>query len=219
MPSENISPPKDRVLLVEGRDDREVIYQFCNYHQIDNQKLFSVETQEGIDNLLENLSVRPRTGEEKVLAAIIDADVDIQARWDSVCAALAKCDYTLPKMPNLEGTILAPPRPNRPRLGLWLMPDNQVEGMLEDFLLRLTQAGNVLLGRAENAVDGISQAERLFGETQRSKAILHTWLAWQAEPGTPMGLAIKRQYLDPDQNPAPEFKAWLEDLFMPPQSP
>jgi hypothetical protein len=37
--------PRDRVLLVEGRDDREVIYQFCNHYQIDNKNLFSVEAK------------------------------------------------------------------------------------------------------------------------------------------------------------------------------
>jgi hypothetical protein len=36
-----------RVLLVEGRDDREVIYQFCNRHGIDNRGLFEVEDKVG----------------------------------------------------------------------------------------------------------------------------------------------------------------------------
>lgn len=66
--------PRDRVLLVEGRDDRKVIYQFCNHYQIDNKNLFSVEAKDGIENLLDDLRIRVRTG-VKVLAAVIDADV------------------------------------------------------------------------------------------------------------------------------------------------
>ncbi|MGB0561348.1 MAG: DUF3226 domain-containing protein [Spirulinaceae cyanobacterium] len=206
MSSENRISPKDRVLLVEGTDDQQVIYQFCNYHEIDNRTLFTVDPKQGIDNLLADLSIRPKT-EIKVLAAIVDADVNLQSRWDSVGTALAKCGYSLPSLPNPNGTILVPPRPNRPRLGIWLMPDNQTDGILEDFLLRLTQTEDSLLNHAESAVNEIPEAERLFGEEKRSKAILHTWLAWQKEPGTPLGLAIKRQYLDPTKNPAPEFKA------------
>ena len=37
----------DRVLLVEGREDREAVYQFCNYHSINNSALFDVETKDG----------------------------------------------------------------------------------------------------------------------------------------------------------------------------
>lgn len=94
------------------------------------------------------------------------------------------------------------------------MPDNQVSGMLEDFLLRLTNEEDRLISRAENAVDSIPDTERLFGNTKRSKAIIHTWLAWQEEPGTSLGLSIRRRYLDPTRNPAPEFKEWLEKLFV-----
>lgn len=206
--------PRDRVLLVEGRDDREVIYQFCNYYKIDNKKLFSVEAKDGIKNLLDDLRIRVRAG-VKVLGAVIDADVDPNARWEQVCAALADYGYVLPTTPTREGTILEAPNPRRPQFGIWLMPDNQVSGILEDFLLRLANEEDPLIYRAEDVVDSIPETERLFGDTKRSKAIIHTWLAWQKEPGTPLGLSIARDYLDPTRNPAPEFKAWLEKLFMP----
>lgn len=205
--------PRDRVLLVEGRDDRELIYQFCNHYQIDNKNLFSVEAKDGIENLLDDLRIRVRTG-VKVLAAVIDADVDPNARWEQVCTALADSGYVLPTTPIREGTILEAPNSRRPQLGIWLMPDNQVSGMLEDFLLRLVNEEDRLIFRAENVVDSIPDTERLFGNTKRSKAIIHTWLAWQEEPGTSLGLSIRRRYLDPTRNPAPEFKEWLEKLFV-----
>ena len=205
----------DKVLLVEGRDDREVIYQFCNHHGIDNQSFFSVEVKEGVDNLIDDLSVRIRTGRNvKVLAAVIDADENISARWEQVINAIDGCGYSFPNTPNKEGTILNSLDTFRPRLGLWLMPDNQVSGMLEDFLLRLTSEKDSLIDRAEQVVDSIPKSERLFGDTKRSKAILHSWLAWQEEPGTSLGISITRRYLDPTRNPAPEFKKWLEDLFL-----
>lgn len=206
-------PPTDRVLLVEGRDDREVIYQFCNHYKIDNINLFSVYAKDGIENILDDLRIRVRT-DVKVLAAVIDADADPNTRWEQVCTALADYGYVLPNRPTKEGTILEAPNSSRPQLGIWLMPDNQVSGMLEDFLLRLANEEDRLISRAENVVDSIPETERLFGNTKRSKAIIHTWLAWQEEPGTPLGLSIKRRYLDPTRNPAPEFKRWLEKLFM-----
>jgi len=205
--------PKDRVLLVEGPEDREVIYQFCNYYGIDNRSLFAVEPKQGFNNLLTDLRVRIRTG-VKVLGVVIDADLDLNARWEQIGSAIASHSYDFPSCPAPGGTLLEAPSTIRPKIGIWLMPDNQVSGILEDFLLRLANEDDRLIARAENTVDAIPETERLFGETKQSKAIIHTWLAWQAEPGTPLGLAIARRYLDPTRNPAPEFKVWLESLFM-----
>ncbi|MFH1466552.1 MAG: DUF3226 domain-containing protein [Pseudomonadota bacterium] len=56
-------------------------------------------------------------------------------------------------------------------------------------------------------------APRCFRDVHEPKAVLHTWLAWQEEPGTPMGLALTRRYLDPCHPRAVAFAAWLRRLF------
>ena len=72
-----------------------------------------------------------------------------------------------------------------------------------------------LHARAEQVVASIPVLERRFGPTKTRKAVLHTWLAWQEEPGTPMGQAMTKRYLDPKIHPAPAFEAWLRELFVP----
>ena len=99
-------------------------------------------------------------------------------------AILSQHNYLLPDNPEKDGVILSPPSGARPYVGIWLMPDNQTSGMLEDFLLRLTGDGDPLLSRAEQVVNSIPETEKLFGNTKRSKAVIHTWLAWQSDPGT-----------------------------------
>jgi hypothetical protein len=47
----------------------------------------------------------------------------------------------------------------------------------------------------------------------KSKARIHTWLAWQEDPGTPMGLAITKSYLDTNQELCNLFVNWLNNLF------
>ncbi|MEX1363933.1 MAG: DUF3226 domain-containing protein [Nannocystaceae bacterium] len=54
---------------------------------------------------------------------------------------------------------------------------------------------------------------RRFVDAHRSKAVVHTWLAWQRDPGTPLGHATTMRYLDPSRTPAPQFRTWLVDLF------
>jgi len=206
------SEPHDKILLVEGRDDAEVVKQFCNHHGIDNRQLFRIEVKNGIEALLDDLRIRPQAN-VRVLGAIVDADADPELRWRELSDVIRRSGYELPPRPFASGTCLPAPSEFLPRLGVWLMPDNRVEGMLEDFLLRLTRDGDRLVERAHRAVDEIPLEERRFVPAHRSKAAAHTWLAWQEQPGTPLGLAITRRYLDPSRDPAPAFRDWLLALF------
>jgi hypothetical protein len=97
------------------------------------------------------------------------------------------------------------------RCGVWVMPDNARGGMLEDFLLDLIPEGNVLLRHARQVITSLPAT--LFIPEHRAKAEVHTWLAWQREPGTPLGLALKRRYLDADHALAQQFHDWLVALF------
>lgn len=66
------------------------------------------------------------------------------------------------------------------------------------------------------AVDAIPDDLRRFDATlRRSKAIVHTFLAWQAEPGKPYGQGIRAGYLATAHPLAAAFVAWLEAVFGP----
>lgn len=97
------------------------------------------------------------------------------------------------------------------RCGVWVMPDNAQGGMLEDFLLALIPEADVLLAHARQTISTLP--EQRFVPAHRTEAEVHTWLAWQAEPGTPPGLALTRRYLDADHALAQRFHDWLVALF------
>jgi hypothetical protein len=205
--------PQEHVLLVEGKDDREVVFQLCNYHQLDNKNLFTVQAKEGYEHLRDDLSVRLRVPALRTIGVIIDADTSLADRWRSVCDVLARSGYTeLPAVPAEDGTILAA-QGRLPRFGIWVMPDNRLSGMLEDFIQHLIHHGDALIPRAQASVDGIPATERRFQDVHRAKALIHTWLAWQEEPGTPLGLAVTRRYLDANHALAQRFLTWLRTLF------
>jgi hypothetical protein len=55
--------------------------------------------------------------------------------------------------------------------------------------------------------------DRPFKEKLK-KAHVHTWLAWQEEPGTPMGLAITKKYLkNVHSEPCLRFISWIRRLY------
>lgn len=201
-----------RILLVEGKDDNHAVSALLKYHQL--PVVFEIIVNDGIDPLLESIPVRLKQSGLEALGILVDADSDLNARWQSLRGILTQAGYSLPQMPDLGGTILR--EVDRPSIGIWLMPDNQLPGMLEDFAARLISPADPLWPCAQSVVDQIPQPERRFPVERTAKAKLHTWLAWQEEPGKPIGLAITTRYLDPNATQAAEFINWLQALFVTP---
>ena len=94
------------------------------------------------------------------------------------------------------------------------MPNNQISGMLEDFIRFLVPDKDPLLAMADSILNSIEQQQlNRYNPIHKSKALIHTWLAWQEDPGTPMGLAITKKYLDSDVAIAQAFLDWIIALF------
>ncbi|MCI0697091.1 hypothetical protein L0337_34435 [candidate division KSB1 bacterium] len=93
------------------------------------------------------------------------------------------------------------------------MPENTVPGMLENFVQFLVPVGDVLWTLADDCLQRIPKPEQRFSDAHRIKAHIHTWLAWQEDPGTPMGLAITKRYFKGDAPEVQKLIAWVQRLF------
>ena len=203
-----------RILLVEGPDDAHVLKHICGNRDI--PELDEVKPHDGVIELLESLGVRPKLSEEDdVIGVVIDADTDISARWQEILYRITNVGYqNVPDQPDPDGTILDPPVGTYlPRLGVWIMPNNQTSGILEDFLRFLVPQPNPLFDHVKASVATIPEGERRFKQLYEPKAIIHTWLAWQEEPGWPFGTAITANFLDPNVPEVDVLAAWLKRLF------
>ena len=207
--------PGGKILLVEGTDDEHVLKHLCGQRGVQN--LDEIKPLGNVERLLESFSVRLKESDVEALGMVIDADADIAARWQSLGDRLKKAGYAgVPDEPNSAGTILRPPPKSLlPRAGIWIMPDNQTRGILEDFLRFLVPPNSRLMSHVESSVATIPETERLFSQLDQPKAILHTWLAWQAEPGKPFGTAITAKCLDANVAQVDVLVAWLKSLFFP----
>ena len=118
----------------------------------------------------------------------------------------------VPDDPHLDGTILTPPaKTHLPKAGVWLMPDNRVPGILENFLLFLVPSSDQQLPHAKSCVESIAQPR--FKDKDMPKALIHTWLAWQKNPGKPYGTAITARFLDATAPSGQVLGRWLRQLF------
>ena len=203
--------PRQQVLLVEGTDDLHVVSHLCEHHNLPEE--FRIEDGGGIPRLFESLDIRLSRGSDlQRVGLILDADENVINRWRTVRNILIKAGYnSVPETPDPNGTIIE--QEGWPVVGVWLMPDNTVPGTLEDFIGSLVPSDDVLREYAVTCVDQLP--ERRFLDAHKSKAVVHTWLAWQEKPWLPMGTAIKARYLQAEAPAVQQLIAWLRRLFPP----
>ena len=86
--------------------------------------------------------------------------------------------------------------------------------MMENFLVRLIpDDSRNLYELAENCVAEARRNGAPFKEVHRTKASVHTWLAWQDEPGKQLHQAVDHRVLDPNKPESQAFVDWFRQLF------
>lgn len=204
MPSPS-SPPA-RVLLVEGPDDKHVVRHLCRGTELENR--FNIDDKGGKDPLLAAIRNEVRVSGREALGILLDADNDVQSRWSAVTHALSRVGVAGPGEPDPSGTIIA----NRPRIGIWLMPDNVSAGQVEEFFAGMIPNDDPVWPRSEAYIDGIPAADRKFASGKMLRAKVHSWLATRAEPRM-IGAAIGAGDLSAGAPDAVRLVAWLNRLF------
>jgi len=175
----------NRVLLVEGNDDEYVVRNLCAAHgrEVD----FAIEKTEqgsegsGVENLLAQIPVRLKSSELERLAILVDADQDASRRWQQIRDRVRRAGFPdVPDAPERNGTVVELNDGFRTiRLGVWIMPDNTLPGMLENFAAFLVPEDERMMPHVDRFLDGIPEEERLFAEIHRPKAAIHAYLAVQ----------------------------------------
>ena len=198
------------MVLTEGKNDCHVIASLCKRHNV--PQVFGFYDCGSDDKVLKRLSALIAGSEPvDVIGVILDSDnPNLKARWRALKRRLLKEDYQLPQRPESNGTIVS--IPGKPTVGIWLMPDNKMDGMLEDFCLELVDE-NLIVFSSECVQEAERRGISAFIDSHRSKAVIHTFLAWQDEPGMPLGQAITARALDGDKPLAREFSEFLKRLF------
>ncbi len=201
-----------RVLLVEGTNDQHVMWALFQAHKV--PQVFDVIKTGGIEQLLESVPVRLETqsGLER-LAVVIDANSDIESRWRQLKDRLAKSGFAgVPDVPTSTGTVLD--FNGGIRFGAWVMPDNTVPGILENFVVFLVPANDLMIPLVDSFLAGIPEDLRKYPESRIPKARIHAWLSIQEEPGKPIGQAITARYLDAEAQCVGSFIEWIHAVLI-----
>ena len=202
-----------RVLLTEGKDERFVIQRLLEAHGVQDLPFECNDKIQGAEHLLRSLPVQLKGSDLERLAVVLDADENIERRWAQLHGCFRKAGSSpLPEKPNPKGTIVS--ISDKLKFGVWLMPNNRLPGMLEDFLAYLVPDEDLMLPRVDAFLKDIPAEIRLFPESRLPKARIHAWLAVQEEPGKPLGQSILARYLQADCPDAQTFVHWLRKILV-----
>ena len=197
-------------LLVEGNDDQHVIWALCERFNI--METFDVIDCKGIDKLYKSISLRFRQADIETIGIIIDADTDINERWKTVQKLLSNQGFKMPDELPSDGLILSN---GEVKVGVWIMPNNNINGMLEDFMSFLVPQDDKLMPVVDTVLNEIeSKNLNKYLPIHKSKAKIHSWLSWQEEPGTPLGFSITKKYLTTDNENCEQLINWMKKLFV-----
>lgn len=205
-------------LHVEGNDDKHTVIQLLIRHGLAYdqeswpESLPVVENIGGVQKLLAGVETGVMTSTGRAIGFVLDANSPLANRWQAVRDRLLSVGVSAPGGPPAEGYVGTSAR-YESRVGVWLMPDNQRDGALEDFLQTLIAGEDLLISHASSATDTAAAVGARFRPQWRLKAVIHAWLAWQEQPGLPYGAAIKARYLGHEGEVADRFVAWFKRLY------
>ena len=207
------------ILRVEGKDDTHAIVHLLLRHGVDCESIpvcikhaHGDEPSGGADRLLAGMETDVKASTGRSIGFVLDADEVPGDRWNAVSGRLKPVGLTLPDEIPPEGFV-GDADLVQARVGVWLMPDNQRSGALEEFLRDLVESKDPLLPLADTSTQQAQERGARFPDSARRKAVLHAWLAWQESPGLPYGTAIRAKYFGHDSTAALAFVAWFRRVF------
>lgn len=207
-----------RKLLVEGDTDKRVMPFLLEANGVvweaAGQPVVHIESCDGVEEMLKPGAIEGELAASglEALGAVVDANGDSHRQWDRIRRRCGEHFSSLPAEIPREGLQVA--ASIGPRFGVWIMPDNRSSGMLEDFLVQLIPSeSRRLFSLAQQCVEEAAQRGAAFKPAHATKANVHTWLAWQDEPGKSLHQAVHHRVLDPKTAESKPFVRWFRSLF------
>ena len=208
------------VLLVEGQDEKRTIPELIELNGINwgsgKNTVVHIKDYEGYENILKpgSISTELKADGIEALGILLDADEQPIDRWIAIRNACrnSRSVSNIPDELPEEGLIIE--ADNGVRVGIWIMPDNKLPGMLETFLgYLLPTVSSSLWEFAGETIYKAKEQGAPFTDYHRDKARIYSWLAWQKPPGRQLHQAIKERILDPQHPEAQQFVSWFRRLY------
>ena len=206
---------KSKAILVEGKDDENVIQHLLTEQQ---RNIVDIKAKSNDDQLLKSIFSELNVSKRDTLGIVMDGNNNYSGRWKAISHRLNEVGIKLANAPETKGFISNEiatfmKENSKPiRIGIWIMPDNQSNGELEDFIATMIPKNDPVWPRSQNYINDIPQKDRDFKDKKVTRAKVHAWLATRKDPVL-MGTAIHAKHLKTDGQLCSDFQKWLTKLL------
>lgn len=215
-----------RVLLVEGINDESFFRAVINKYGLNASVVVAApksiggtaNSKNGAINQLPPLLNGLADGSKERIGLVVDADFvefgqGFKATVESVSNKVSPLGYDTPPDLLKNGGMVFHHNDGLPDFGLWVMPNNKDDGIVEDWIMAsISPAETGLFIEGKKTVAAIKN--RKFPKHRDSKAEIATWLAWQEQPGEGLYYPITKELLvDAKTQPVLGLVSWMKTIF------
>lgn len=219
-----------KTLVVEGITDKFFFEYLCKKNNFDVN--ISVETpsnilnsgyntKQGVFNILQILIKQLADSSIERIGIIIDCDYikdggGVTNVINQIHSKIKDYGYSSPYKTFTNNTgIYFEGENDLPKLGVWIMPNNKDEGMLENWLLDLPSLQEQqFLQYVKQIISEIPNPK--FSKIHEAKAITNTWLAWQTKPTQDFSSLFKSNLIDEQHKNYTYWLDWMREIFVKP---
>lgn len=176
MSSQPMAAGSQKLLLVEGSDDRRLFGALANHLGIGG---IAIESYNGKPNLGNDLADRVRSPNFQSylsIGIVRDADDDARSAFDSVIGSLRRAHLPTPTAP------ISPSTQGRLRVAVFITPPDEASGELEDMCLRSIEDTEEH-ACADAYINCLEMVGPPISANRLAKAKVHAYLAAGPEPG------------------------------------
>ena len=201
MKDRSIQLQKEKLLLVEGKDEEFFFEKLLQKHNIQEIQVIAVYGKQRFRKYFPELKkISGFNKKVSSLAVIHDADKDAYGSFQSICSTLKRNGFT--KLPKEPGSFaLSDPKSSGPKIGVFIIPNNKDAGMLESLCLSTVESEEI-----KECIDSFMECmkSRCGKEPKNpAKARCKAFLSAGGEDASNLGIAAQKGYWDLD---SPELK-------------
>jgi len=218
------------VLFVEGKDDCHALIHLLARHSLvldENDGPVLLKYTGSDSAVLSAITAAVKGSGKHPVGFVVDSDETVPKRWGQIRSKLASVGVTLPAPAAIWSDELpaagffAQSVTFERNVGVWIMPNNRTDyGKIEDLLATLVPVTDDLFELAKKStIEAIALStkrppdRKAIQAKYERKGQLHSWLAWQQEPGMSYGHALRRKYFEHESEVATAFVVWFKRLY------
>lgn len=199
--SKQIEQPK--LLIGEGNDEVIFFQTILKHLNLTDIMVEAYQGKNNLSNYLKTLKVRPNFSQLTAIGITRDADDSIQSAFDSIKSSLQKINLSIP-------TNLGEKTNENPQISIYILPDNQNSGMLENLCLETVKDEPAMI-----CVNEYFQCLKINSNTypnNLAKAKIHAWLASREIPDKRLAEAAQAGYFDFNHSAFAKLKQFILSL-------